>query len=63
MEQKHSQKVFTTIRNSAEELMVVNSRTVAVLHDARWGRSSWPRLEQEVVRMKVDGDCICECPL
>ena len=30
---------------------------------ARRGKSSWPRLEQELGRIKVDKDCICECPL
>ena len=30
---------------------------------ARGGRSSWPGLEEELGRMKVVRDCICECPL
>ena len=30
---------------------------------ARGGRSSWPGLEQELGRMKVVGDCLCELPL
>ena len=30
---------------------------------ARGGRTSWPGLEQELGRIKVVGDCKCECPL
>ena len=30
---------------------------------ARGGRSSWPGLEEELGRMEVVGDCVCECPL
>ena len=46
-----------------EELMSVNSKTVAVLHvGGGRGTSSWPRLEQGLGRMEVI-DCKCECPL
>ena len=41
-----------------EELMVVNSKTVAVLHVVGEG-GGVPGLG----RMEVVGDCICECPL
>ena len=44
-----------------EELMVVNSKTVAVLHVGEGAPGKG--LEQELARMKVVGDCICECPL
>ena len=52
-----------------EELMSVNSKTMAVLHVGGGGRgggggtSSWPGLEQGLGRMEVVRDCKCECTL
>ena len=43
-----------------EELMVVKCKTVAVLH---MGEEFLSGLEQELGRMKVVGDCLCELHL